>query len=284
MKQTFRRFGIASRAGIMAVVIALPLFSCEDETLSENEEQQSEQIINDEALADDLFEDMDAISMEAASYSENGRILSGSLADLSCLSRSVNQSLSSGKYTKEVTLDFSDDCSDAQGRNRSGKLVVNHVIDASTYTLSTKFDGFIINGNKLDGTRTLVYSQNDKGVLSATITLVDGKITLADGSVITREGSFTKEIDAQNGKVVLSGKAEGTNRNGVGYVAQITTPLVFKTSCLMEGSFMAVSGNKEITRVDRKALALDYGDGSCDNTVRLNIDGVESTIDITINK
>ncbi|WPP50240.1 hypothetical protein [Catalinimonas niigatensis] len=274
------------QVSIMTVFILSSLTACEDEdTGSENEETQSEQAISDEALADDLFEDMDEISMEAATYEENARMEGSVLNSLNCVSRTIERE-NPNSLSKRVTLTFSDGCEDASGRVRSGSIIVNHSIDftSATYSVSTTFEDFYVNGHQIEGTRSLVYASDGKNLISATITLTNGKISLTDGSTITRNGSFTKMINHELGEVSLSGSASGVNRNGISYISEITRPLVYKVACASDGIFMASSGNKSISRAGRKTLELDYGDGICDRSLTLSADGVERTLEITINK
>lgn len=275
-----------TRVSLMAACILFSLSACEDEdTGSENEEVLSEQAISDDALADDLFEDMDEISMEAATYDENTRMQGGILSRLTCLSRTVERENMSN-LSKRITLTFSEGCVDAKGRIRSGSMIIEHSIDltAATYTVSTTFEDFYVNGHQIEGTRTIVYSSDEENIISASISLTDGKILLADGSTISRNGSFTKLINRGTGEISLNGKASGINRNGISYISEITSPLVYKMACTTDGIFMAASGKKTISRVGRKTLTLDYGDGTCDRSLTLNAEGVERTLEITVTK
>lgn len=264
-----------------AVLISPLFFSCqEDGDLSGNKASSNEQFITDEAIADDLFEDMDEISMEAATYSTNGRSMNeGSIAGIECVSRSVERGEGFGK---SVTLTFAGDCEGPKGRIRSGTLLIDHSIDfnESTYTVSTTFQDFSVNGHQLEGTRTLVYSADDNKLITINITLTDGKVTLSDGSIITRSGNFIRTVDREKGQITVRGSAAGTNRFGVEYISEITTPLVYQTSCAADGIFMPAQGKKSISRTGKANLEVDFGDGSCDKSVTLSGEGEKKTIEI----
>ncbi|MEK6480809.1 hypothetical protein WJR50_24925 [Catalinimonas sp. 4WD22] len=278
-------FSTSGRISIMSMAMLFSIFSCsEEDPVSENDDMQSEQIVYDEAMADDLFEDMDEISMEAATYSENGRVKSSLLSSLACLSRTVARDNSN--LSQLVTLTFGEGCKDSNGRIRSGKIVVTRSIDVQTasYTLKTTFEDFYVNEYKIEGTRTIVYTANADQKITATITLENGKISLPDGSVITRSASYTKQIDREAGEISLTGSAQGINRNGVSYVATTTSPMIYKTNCALEGIFMASSGQKMITRSGKKTLKVDYGNGTCDRTLSLNVDGVERTLELNFSE
>lgn len=278
-------FSTTGRMIFLAIVMLFPLFSCsEEDPVSDNDDMQSEQIVYDEAMADDLFEDLDEISIEAATYSESGRIKSGSLFSLACLSRTVERD--NANLSQLVTLNFGEGCEDANGRIRSGKIMITRTLDiqASSYTLSTTFKDFYVNDYKIEGTRTIVYSANAEQKITANITLENGKISLPDGSVISRDASYTKQIDREAGEISLTGSAQGVNRNGVSYVATTSSPLIYQTKCALEGIFLASSGKKTITRAGKRTVELDYGDGTCDRSLNLSIDGVERTVEVTFSE
>jgi hypothetical protein len=61
---------------------------------------------------------------------------------------------------------------------------------------------------------------------------------------------------------------------------EITSDLVFRRACILSDEiFMAVQGTKVFT-VDGKTITVDYGDGSCDRSIRLTVNGV--TRDVTV--
>lgn len=268
-----------------AVFIIPLLFSCqEDEELSGSSASSNEQLITDEAIADDLFEDMDEISMEAATYSTNGRSTTrGGIAAIDCVNRSVENG---EDFSKSVTLTFSGDCEGPKGRIRTGTLLIDHSIDfnASTYTVSTSFKDFFVNEHQLEGTRTLVYSAENNKLITVKVTLTNGKVTLSDGSIITRSGNFTRIVDREKGEITVSGTASGTNRFGVEYVSEITTPLVYPTNCASDGIYMPAQGIKSISRTGKASLEIDFGDGKCDKNVTLTSKGENRTVEIKLTR
>ena len=275
----------AFRSVLMATLAATFLFACqEDETLTTADEASTDQLITDEAIADDIFEDMDEISMEAASYTTNGRMENdGKLSSVSCVTRSVerNQDMSN-----TVTLTFEGECEGPKGRIRTGTLVIDRSLDLenSTFTVSTTFQDFYVNGRKIEGTRTLVYAKDDSQLVTVNITLIGGKVTLEDGSVITREGNFTRTIDRESGEISMSGSATGVNRFGISYTAEITTPMVFKKACAGESFFMPAQGTKVVSREGKPDVQIDFGDGSCDKSVTLTAEGERRTIELNITR
>ena len=270
----------------LCAAFTLPLlFSCqEDEDLSGSSSSSTEQFVTDEAIADDLFEDMDEISMEAATYSTNGRSLTqGGIASIDCVNRTVERG---GDFSKSVTLKFTGECEGPKGRIRTGTLLIDHSIDfnASTYTVSTTFQDFFVNGHQLEGTRTLVYSAEDNKLVTVKVTLTNGKVTLSDGSVITRSGNFTRIADREKGEITVSGSASGTNRFGLEYVSEIKTPLVYQTSCAADGIYMPAKGIKSISRTGKANLEVDFGDGNCDKSLTISGEGENRIVEIEFTK
>jgi hypothetical protein len=56
---------------------------------------------------------------------------------------------------------------------------------------------------------------------------------------------------------------------------EITEDIVFKAECLSDKKFLPVSGEK-ILSVNGRVITVNYGSGSCDNTITVTING-EST-------
>jgi hypothetical protein len=276
------------RFPLFTLIGGLILFSScqDDDPIATDERTASTQAVNDEALTDDLFEDLDALSMEAIMETESGRISSeGSLLINDCVSRTVERAQDQS-FSKTVTLTFDGTCEGPKGRIRTGTMLIDHSINFmnSTYTLSTTFQDFSINGHKIEGTRTLVYTAEENKVVSVNITLINGKITLEDGSVITRNGNFIRKINRESGEVSLSGSASGTNRNGLDYIMEISSPLTFKQACATDGVYMPVQGVKRISRAGKADITLNYGSGECDKNLVITADGEERTIEVNINR
>ena len=250
----------------------------------------AESIVTDEAIADDLFVDVDLISDEASLYegsTQGGRLEDDDSALLrDCVGRLLERREENKVFTKIVTLDFQEGCEGPKGRERQGTMVITRITDANeaTYTVSTTFQDFFLDGKKVEGTRTRIYTKLETGVHQVAITLTDGKVTLEDGRIIERSGSFIKNQNRNSGEISVEGEASGINRNGVAYTATVTSPLVYKQSCATEGIFMATQGTRSIAREGKADVTIDYGQGDCDKTVAVTVNGEERTLELTITK
>jgi hypothetical protein len=273
----------------LALVALVPFtIACEEEPEASDDvlNTEVETLADDEALVDDIFEDIDEITLEAAEYQESGRYLSeGGTTSAACVSRSVERSLDNGLQST-VTLAFADGCEGPKGRVRSGTILVSRQFDRtnSTYTLSTTFQDFFLDGKKIEGTRTMVYKSDGEEIITVNINLSGGKITLPDAREITRDGSFTKTIDRNSGEISLQGSASGVNRNGVAYTSTISSPLLYKRACATDGIKMAVGGTRVISRDGRPEVSINYGSGDCDRSVDITAEGRRKTIEINISQ
>ena len=262
----------------------------EDGEMINSSADEAEAIALDESIIDDLFEDIDLLSDEASEYesdNQGGRLENTESAMMGdCVGRGMERTRADGILTKTVTLDFQEGCEGPNGRERQGTMIVTRITDtnASTYTVSTTFQDFFLDGKKVEGTRTRVYARAEAGAQQVQITLTEGKVTTEDGRVIERSGSFTKVRDRNSGETTMQGSASGINRNGVSYTSTITEPLMYKRSCFSEGVYIAVAGVRSITREGKPDVAVNYGAGECDKTVDVTVNGETRSLEMTITK
>ncbi len=65
---------------------------------------------------------------------------------------------------------------------------------------------------------------------------------------------------------------------------KITSELVYSKTCELNSKvFIPVKGIKTLT-VDHKEIIIDYGDGSCDNTVTITVNGKSKVETLTDGK
>ena len=251
-----------STAFALSIILFLQSCTKDEETLSGADVAD----VTSESLADAYFEDVDDMTMSAVEGPSNaGGRINTEEDDRFCAG-----------VTKEgntVTIDFGDGCVDPKGNVRKGKINITYIGTPGEIGFATEatFDGYSINSIELEGTRFVErVTPSAEGLVKHEIELTAGKVTWPDGKVATRESNFVREWDPEAGVVMLEGDAEGTNRNGLDYTMEITTPLVFKKECIVEdGIVMAVEGTK-VFRANRD-LIIDYGDGSCDKTVTATV-------------
>jgi hypothetical protein len=185
-----------------------------------------------------------------------------------------------------IKIDFGVGCTDTRGNVRKGAIMIEFkgIRFMPNSQIITTLEGYSINDIAIEGTRTVT---NTSGSLEVnpkfTITVEDGKITWPDGTFATREASRTREwvraLNPLNDEWIVTGSAAGSNRDGSTYIMEITTPLIYKRSCVTSSGGIAVKGAKVLT-VDGKVITIDYGSGECDRMITITINGVTKEIEV----
>ena len=174
-----------------------------------------------------------------------------------------------GIWPKIVTVDFGAGCSGLYDNTRSGRIIIEVTgprLEAGTKRTVT-FEDYYFNGIRVEGTKVVEntgYNENENLVCS--VTLTGGKLTLPDGKTIERSFEHQREWIAGlltrniwDDECLVTGTANGTTLEGVGYTNTITTALHWKRAC-----FFIVSGVVKIEREGKPEVEINYGTGDCD--------------------
>jgi len=268
---------------IVAVAILGNLSSCkkDDETVTGQDVADA----SSESVVDANYDDAD--DMSTAYVQSNSTISSGRVATdnrFSCATITFEGTKSSGV----VTIDFGTGCTDAKGNVRKGKIHLtysNGPAGTIGFTIVETFDGYSVNSVTLTGTRTLVREQaSTQANIKHHITLADGKATWPDNTFATRTSDFHREFNTADSTITVDGTAIGSGRLGKTYTMDITKTLVYKRSCMVSnGIYMAVQGTKLFTIDTTKKITIDFGDGACDRTVTVTINGKSKSASVGLN-
>lgn len=181
------------------------------------------------------------------------------------------------------TIDFgTEGCALSNGNVIKGKIIFTGNVDFTTnlYTISYSFDHFYHNGYLVEGnrtiTRTLESTTANPEIHPVFVLTIDMTFTSPDGKVFKRVGTRTREfivgyntpLDLNDNVFLITGSWTTTFPNGDVASTTITTPIRIENSC----QYKIVSGVLTIIKNDHTAI-LDYGNGTCDNTATLTIDG-----------
>lgn len=185
-----------------------------------------------------------------------------------------------------MTLDFGTvDCTAQNGRQRRGRIHVTwtgRYRDPGTVITMTP-DEYFVNGNQVQGTKTVTnLGPNDEGNLQFHV-VVDGSLTAGDGSWTSthqaqRTRTWIQGADTPgilDDVYLITGSGSGTNRNGVNYTVNITSPLRVELSCPF-----ITAGSVDITPENRPTRTINYGNGSCDGTITITVNGHTFTVTI----
>jgi hypothetical protein len=278
---------------LMISAVAL-ISSCSDEERINAEDTRD---ITEEAVTDAYFQDMDdmaGITMESASETSSGRSVAGgrfitTIQDDRFKCNGIVVSIvpaadSNFDVPKGViTVDFgTTGCTDLRGNIRTGKIIFTYSGKRFTpgATVVTTVDNYTINGIKLEGTRTLTNVQlSTSAAPRFTAVLTDGVAHFGDGTSAERESTITFEwIRAANpldDKLLIdeSSTASGVTRAGRSYNVSLLEALEYKRFC-----GIAVTGVKKFVVDGGKEIIIDYGDGECDKSVTVTVNGVTRDI------
>jgi hypothetical protein len=254
---------------VLFLLIGTSLLSCKKENNEENEMATSEDMALSESTFDQIFKEVDG------NASENGLRKSYPIV-----------TIDSTSSPRTMTIDYGSSnflCND--GNYRRGKIMVSwtgRYKDLNT-VIATTFDNFYQNDNKIEGAKTVTNTgRNASGQLTFSIA-VDAKITNTANEVITWKSNRTRtwtngELTKTwlDDKYLISGEANGVNRNGFTFTTKIISPLSIDLGC----QWRIVAGTIELTPEGKPTRTIDYGNGSCDRTATVSVRGRTYTIQL----
>jgi hypothetical protein len=284
---------ISSGISFVAICSIVALSGCgkEEDRLTVSDTKD----VTEEAQIDFYYQDMDdlaAVAIDAPSDNEySGGRTDGAITieDQRFNCDGVVVTIEPGvNSTIEVpygvlTVDFGTaGCTDLRGNVRKGKLIFTYngwrYQSGSSVIMTT--DNYFINGIKLEGTRTstnITANENDPPKFN--VVLTDGKATFPDNSVAERESDITwswmRGASPALDKVIIhsNSSAGGITRAGHSYDVSLLEQLQYNRFC-----GIAVSGIKKYLIDGEKEITIDYGDGECDTTVTVTVNGITRVI------
>jgi hypothetical protein len=267
MKTTWINFSWKSIA-VSTIFIAASMVACKDNSEDFADEEAT---VQNSAVGDNEADDVSQVSYAAEFDAKSAR---------SERALPVCAVVTNDKTNKILTIDFGTGCTGAYGRTRSGKMLIQYsgILGDSAANRTITFENYKVNGKSIEGTievRDIL--KNGAGNLQATRKLTNLKVTFSNGKSVTINGSRTREwiagagdTNPDNNKYRITGTLEGSTSTGRSFTQEITTPIVVDFACAKEGKFARVSGVVEITKVGgfgTRKRTVDYGDGTCDNTI-----------------
>ncbi len=232
---------------------------------------------SDNARAEDAFSDM--LTEVDKAVDANG--LRGTDAD--CDPVVTFDTLSS---PRTITVDFGTvNCTANNGRMRRGRILVSYTgryRDEGTVITITP-DNYYVNDNHVQGTKTVTnLGENSDGHLQFSV-VVNGSLTAGDGSwTATHQANRTRTwIEGEGTQTIfddvylITGGGSGVNRNGNAYTVSITNALRVQVGCPH-----ITAGTVEVTPENKPVRTIDYGNGSCDGTFTVTVNGQTFTITI----
>jgi hypothetical protein len=183
-----------------------------------------------------------------------------------------------------ITIDWgNNNCTCQDYKQRRGKLIISYngpyyqqgtiirYTPVNYYVNDIKVEGLMTVENMgLNGSQQPYYNVNINGV----VTLTTGEIaTYTSAQVRTFTNGYNTVLNIYDDEWDVTGTANAQVVNGDGYVANITSPLHVKVGCPY-----ITKGVLQITPTGKSTRTIDYGQGSCDGTFTIEINGHTYTI------
>lgn len=243
----------------------------------------------DNSTAENLFADVKKVVEEVAN-DEGESNKKGDKANKysfgSCATVSITPTWADTTWPKTLTIDFgTTNCTGYYGVNRRGIITVNltgRYRDPGT-VLTVSLNNYYVNDYKVEGTKTLTNNgRNSNNNLSYSVNVTGGKIIDPNGKSIQWASSYTSEwVEGESTNLftdgisglcddvyLITGGGNGINRNGLAFSANIISPLRKEICCRW-----IVSGSYEIIPSGLSKRVADFGNGTCDNSATVTING-----------
>jgi len=275
-------FAQYSKKICLAFAVAIVIVSCSGNDDSVPDVNVS---VSDSALAaksDGIFEATQHIVESGYNYIEEPGRMPNSIFGASCPDFEVNVD------GTQVTLivDFGPSCQLLSGPEVSGRIVLEYGPRVGGLrTIDYVYQDFYFNGNQVTGGGQIIReSENNNGNPQSSL---NENITVAfSGSSVTANRVGTRYVEW------VEGVGSGTWIDNVYHIwgdwettlstGFMRTGVVNPTSPLVRGLALCdyiVSGVMQITQ-ENLSGTLDYGDGTCDATAILTVNGIEFTINL----
>lgn len=267
------------------LVLTLAVFaSCnnEDSTLNDTEVVSDEQfnamdevdLISEEVngVVEDIYAADEISSFSKSSY------VSDYLPDCVTITRVITDT------TKEITIEFAENCELRNGNVVSGIIYLTYSKDmeAMSNVMTFTLENFVFNGVSVEGGSSITRMRTNENGNPQSVAEANFSATWPNGNTATYRGTRTREWIEGYGTgtwgdnvFLITGSATFVNRMGYSWSKTVLTPLRRELACRF-----LVSGVLEITRNGNSAT-IDFGDGTCDNKATITLpDGTTREINL----
>ena len=237
------------------------------------------------------FDEMTNISDQAVTgnmvYYKSGEVIytkPGASTNLPKAPCNVIITLDTTAFPRTVTVDYGNtncDCND--GKTRRGKIITTYTgpyLATGTVITHTP-EEYYVNNIYIQGTKTVQNMGLNTSSQPYYQVEINGSATDPSADVLTYSSSrvrtwitgFNTLMDRFDDEYDITGTATGTFSNGGVYTSQTVAPIRIKVGC-----GFPVSGELQITPLDRPMRTINYGDGTCDYTFTVTVNGQTFTV------
>ena len=168
------------------------------------------------------------------------------------------------------------DCND--GKTRRGKIVTTFTGSylAQGTVLTHTPVGYYVNDVLIEGTKTVENMGLNASGKPYFNVAIDGQVTFTNGETMTYESSrvrtwtsgFNTPIYRWDDTYEITGTTNGDHSNGSSFISNIVAPVGINIGC-----GFPVSGVVEFTPSGLPTRTIDYGNGTCDLTFTVTVNG-----------
>lgn len=197
-----------------------------------------------------------------------------------CFEVTIHENDSATFWPRSWTFTYSDSaCTDFFGNVKTGAVNVTLTDwwknEGSTRSIS--YENFAINGNQLEGVKTIVNTGlNENNNLTFERSFLNASYTKGDTASMTWECNRNVEMIvggetfiAADDEYLVEGGASGTDYDGRIFTMTIEEPLHY-SKCAR----FPISGTLMVEIENGSDIYIDYGEGTCDNIAEMTIDDV----------
>ncbi|WP_439488144.1 hypothetical protein [Algoriphagus sp.] len=249
---------------VLLVLTGMLVASCD---FNDDPSEPNYTIVEEDAEASIVFEDLDNLTLKVLS---NSGLSARTAVDIPTGNICESAVVTIDEESKKITVDFGEGCTNSNGVTRKGIIHLTytaHLLFPGA-KITTTFDGYEVDGKKVEGTRTITNKEVDieTNAITLEVTIQNGKVTWADGSSVTVSSEQLRKINLGtqgNYEVSITGSATGRSPSGLDYTSSVTEALIYTRSCLETGVSTPLSGIVSFQFNEIEA-SVDYGDGTCD--------------------
>ncbi len=254
------------------------LASCQKEGTDEPdpEIETTFNLTENQAVSESINDDATVVFLDA-SVSSGFYRLNGQTETTGILSCAIVTVTPQNTFPKTIVIDFGNGCISADGISRKGKIniTLSDFVHNTGATAVMTFENYYSAGFKVEGTITWTNTSSQNGV-SWTRQVTNGRVTeplsgyywLHEGTKnVTQSAGANTPSNLLDDVYSVTGNHTVTNPAGKSRTVTIIEALEKKTTC-----HNVSKGKMKIQGTNHYAI-LDYGDGSCDNTATVTIDG-----------
>jgi hypothetical protein len=257
---------------LLLAFFSIALFSC-NEGLDSLLPEPDLSLVEDEFEVSTVLEDLDNLTLKSLEASGLGfrttALANGSI----CSTATLNHDTAG----KKITVDFGTGCT-SNGITRKGKVIFTYtgsfLIPGSSVV--TTFQGYEVNGLKVEGTRTITNTginiQNFEITLA--VKIQNGKVTWPDGKVSSFITDQVRKVTLGSSgyQASVTGTGSGTSKSGISYTASISEPLIVTQTCVESGVSIPNKGKMNFSYLSI-VFTVDYGAGECDKKLTISYPG-----------